>query len=96
MESASRYLYSVVILVNKIRINFFYTIYMTQYYKDALNDRIHSFEEFCECFWLEAILDFGLKNIFLYPIDVNNGNPIQMIYQKGNYVTLCFMIVKFY
>ena len=24
-----------------------------------------------------AILDFRLKNIFQYPMDVNNGNPIQ-------------------
>ena len=69
---------------------------MTQYYKDALHDRIYSFEEFCECIWVAAILDLGLKNIFQYPMDVSNGNHIQIIYQKRNYVILCFMIVKFY
>ena len=90
------YPYSVVILVNKIRINFFYTIHMTQYYKDALNLRIHSFEEFFQCFWVAAILDFGLKNPFLFPIYVNNGDRIQIIYQNGNLVILCFMIVKLY
>ena len=47
---SSMYSYSVVILVNKIHIYLFIQFYITQYYKDALHDRIQCFEEFCVCF----------------------------------------------
>ena len=53
---------------------------MTTYYKDAVHDRIHSTEKFCVCYWVAAILDFGLNNTSQYPMDVNNGNIIQINY----------------
>ena len=45
-----------------------------------------------------AILDFGLKNILQYPVDVNNGNPTRKkkkLYRKKYYIFFCFKI-KFY
>ena len=61
---------------------------MTRYYKDVLHDRTHSFWKFCVCFWVAAILDLRPKNTFQYPMDVNNGNPIQINYQNKIYLIL--------
>ena len=94
--SSSNYRYFVVILVYKIRIYLLMEFYMTRCYKDVFPDRLHSFENFSVCFKVAAILDLGFKNTLQYPMYVTKRNPIQISFQKRNYVILCFAIVRFY
>ena len=53
---------------------------MTRYTKTYYMIEQIVFGKFSVCFWVVAILDLRPKNTFQYPMDVNNGNTIQINY----------------